>query len=354
MKLWQITLFPLTIIYKSITDFRNHLYNIGYKYSTKFQTNVISVGNLTVGGTGKTPHVEYLIRLLRNEYKISTLSRGYGRKTKGFLIADENSSAETIGDEPFQIYQKFKQEIDVTVGEERAFAIPKILFELPKTQVILLDDAYQHRPVKPQCNILITDFNRLFYKDFPFPSGMLRESRWGAKRADIVIVSKCPEDLSEIQKADIQANIKKYTQAQVPTFFTTLKYTQAQGVYTNAFNIKPSKKTKAIVFTGIANASLFLNYLQNDFEIIKHFEFSDHHHYTIKEVKKIKKTFKETQADILLSTEKDYVKFLREDFESILTDIPFFYIPIQVQFLEKEEVFQKLLRSFIVFESKTL
>ena len=209
MNATQALLYPFTLLYGTITDFRNHLYNMGQRPSIQFDTNVINVGNLTVGGTGKTPHVEYLIRLLHSQYKVATLSRGYGRKTKGFILANDEATAESIGDEPLQFYKKFKNECVVSVGEERALAIPHILTEHPETQVVLLDDAYQHRAVTPSFNILLTDYNRLFYQDYPFPSGRLRERRKGAKRANAVIVTKCPDDLSSSAQQAIEQQIRK-------------------------------------------------------------------------------------------------------------------------------------------------
>ncbi|NJL11929.1 MAG: tetraacyldisaccharide 4'-kinase [Microscillaceae bacterium] len=222
--LWRMLMYPLTFLYCTITSIRNYLYDRGYWKSFSFDLPVISVGNLTVGGTGKTPHIEYLIRFLQAQYELSTLSRGYGRKSRGFRLAQPHDNAQSLGDEPFQLYQKFGTRIGVAVGEDRVAAIPHLLQERPQTQIVLLDDAFQHRPIAPQLNILLTDYGRLFYQDFPFPSGRLRESRRGARRADVIIVSKCSASLSEAEKTRIQENIGAYARKDVPVFFTTIAY----------------------------------------------------------------------------------------------------------------------------------
>lgn len=209
---------PFSILYKLVMQFRNHLYDIEYKAVFHFNTKVISVGNLSMGGTGKTPFVEYILRfLIEKGYsnKVATLSRGYGRKTKGFRIANNEDSPKTVGDEPFQIYQKFRNEAVVSVGEDRVLAIPSIIYEHPENEIIVLDDAYQHRSVKPNFSILLTDFSSLFYDDYVLPSGTLRESRKGAKRADVVIVTKCPLDLGKTEQEKIKERIEKYSDKEV-------------------------------------------------------------------------------------------------------------------------------------------
>ncbi|MEL7146090.1 MAG: tetraacyldisaccharide 4'-kinase, partial [Bacteroidota bacterium] len=229
MKIFKWLLFPFAVLYDLITRLRNHLYNIEYYKSFEFQTNVISVGNLTVGGTGKTPMIEYLIRLLRDQYGLATLSRGYGRKTRGFLQGDfDQTKVHDIGDEPFQYLLKFHDKVGIFVGEERAWAIPGILMERPGTEVILLDDAYQHRTVLPSLSILMTRYDRLFSADFLMPMGRLREARKGASRADAVVVSKCPFNFDE--KAIIE-DIRKYIAPSIPVFFTSVAYGAAMSFW---------------------------------------------------------------------------------------------------------------------------
>lgn len=344
MSIIQILLFPFTILYKWITDFRNHLYNIGYKKSFQFQTKVINVGNLTVGGTGKTPHVEYLIKLLQNQFKIATLSRGYGRKSKGFILADENADAIHLGDEPMQFFKKFGHQVAVSVCEDRVEAIPKILFEVPETQVILLDDAFQHRAVQPNFNILLTDFRRLFYKDFPFPSGRLRESRRGAKRADCVIVSKCPLDLSQDAQKVIQRQIAYYTRKDTPVFFSGIKYGEPVAVFGDD-KVILSKQMNLISIAGIAQPQIFINHLQGKANILENIIYKDHHHFLEKDIRHILKIYTKfkTQNPVLLTTEKDFVKLSTRQFEPLFQSIPFFYLPIEIIFLDKKDEFEKMI-----------
>src|SRR5688572_24511218 len=233
MKILKLALFPFSILYGWIMLLRNFLYSQGVFKSTKFNVPVISVGNLTVGGTGKTPHVEFLLRLLKNK-KTATLSRGYKRKSKGFLLAEPTVSAELLGDEPYQYYLDFP-ETKVAVCEKRVEGIEKLTALFPETEVIILDDAYQHQAVSPKLNLLITDFYRRFDTDLMMPTGLLREPRSGAKRADAVIVSKCPENLTQAQKTDLQNGIGKYTKSNTPVFFTTYKY----GAAVNFGSVKP-------------------------------------------------------------------------------------------------------------------
>jgi tetraacyldisaccharide 4'-kinase len=335
---------PFSILYKWVMQFRNHLYDIEYKAVFRFETKVIAVGNLSMGGTGKTPFVEYILRYLVGkgyDNKITTLSRGYGRKSKGFRIANKQDSPSTIGDEPFQIYRKFTDKAAVAVGEDRVLAIPSIIHEFPENEVVIMDDAFQHRSVKPNLSILLTDFNSLFYNDYVIPSGTLRESRKGVKRADMVVVTKCPKDLPIEEKNRIEKNIKRYSNREV--FFTSINYESAaasvQGEYLG---------NKIILVTGIAFAQKFKEYLtENDFTIIKHFDFADHHRFTIKEIEEIEEMAIKENAHIL-STEKDWVRLismpeLSESFQKKL-----FYIPIMVQFLDDEKSFQQILEDSII------
>ena len=191
----KFLLYPFSLLYGLITDFRNVLFDKGFKSQTGFDIPIINVGNLTVGGTGKSPQIEYLIRLLADTYQVASLSRGYGRKTKGYILADEHANAEQIGDEPMQFFQKFGSKISVVVSEKRVEGVQQLLQEKPTTELILLDDAYQHRYITPSFNILLMDYHRPFYEDLTFPAGRLRERRRGANRADCIVVSKCPENL---------------------------------------------------------------------------------------------------------------------------------------------------------------
>ncbi len=350
MKAVQLLLLPLTLLYKGATQTRNYLYDRKIKKSFEFGTKVINVGNLTVGGTGKTPHVEYLIRHLSQKYSICTLSRGYGRKTKGFILADEQATAQSIGDEPMQFYSKFSSVIGVAVGEDRATAIPQILFEREATELIILDDAFQHRAVVPNLNILLCDFNRPFYQDFPFPSGRLRESRHGAKRADIVIVSKCPSDLDENSQANIKKAIQPYTKDTTPIFFTTMCYGEAclaQDPHSST-KILP-KGANVVLVSGIAQAAPLEGYVKQHYRLLTHIRFADHHHYQANDLKKIIATlqsFKQEEA-VIITTEKDEVKLGDDTFLPLWKAIPRYYLPIEVQFLNDEPLFWEKIETFI-------
>jgi tetraacyldisaccharide 4'-kinase len=308
---------------------------MGYKPTARFDLSLISVGNLAVGGTGKTPMVEHLIRLLKSNYKIATLSRGYGRHTKGFRVASATDNASTLGDEPFQFFKKFGREINVVVGEERAMAIPYLVDLHPQTEVILLDDAFQHRKVKPSFQILLSDYNNPFYRDFLLPAGKLRESRVGAERADVVVVTKCPLELGEAEMIDIEADIRKYTNK--PVFFTTVRY----GNVIPFGNKAAGFPDKVVLVTGIANAKPLTLFIASNFQMVRHFGFSDHYRYTKKDMETISSFAKEHEAAVI-TTEKDFVKMDSEEFQPFLSDTPFFYLPIEVEFLKNGKDFDEM------------
>ena len=331
-------LFPFALLYGGIMLLRNFLYDQRFFKSEKFNLPVISVGNLTVGGTGKTPHVEFLLRLLKN-YKTATLSRGYKRTTTGFVLANPTVSAATIGDEPFQYYLDFPETI-VTVCEKRAEGIHKIQELKPETEVIILDDAFQHRAVSPSLNLLITDFYRRFDTDFMLPTGLLREPRSGAKRADAVIVSKCPENLSTSEKLQLENGMKKYTKTATPVFFTTYNYSETVG-----FGAEKVCTKNIILATGIANAEPLKTYLlQNGYSILEHLNWPDHHHYTKADLHKMKQTWQKSEAEkaSILTTRKDAVKLMHPEFAEAVKQLPIFYLPIEVKFLEKQAEFEQM------------
>ncbi len=335
---WQILLYPFAILYDLVTRFRNHLYNIGQSPSIEFETNIISVGNLAVGGTGKTPHTEFLIKhLVDKKYRITTLSRGYGRKTKGFRIADGFDTVKTVGDEPLYLFENYSNEIVVAVGEDRALAIPKILINQPDNDVILLDDAFQHRSVKPGLSILLTAFQRPFYEDFVLPGGLLRESRKGARRADIIIVTKCPKTLSGSERAEIRKKLKIYNSS-CDIFFTSNKYLDLKPL-----GEKQSRKSKVLGLAGIANPSQFFEDLHGLFDVVGTLSFRDHHNYTLKDVKRIISHL-QTEEAMLVCTEKDAIK-LRTYKE--LQDYACFSLPVRILFLADEDLFLQRINSSV-------
>lgn len=347
----RFLLSPFSFIYASVMQSRNFLYAKNIFERKKFAPFVISVGNLTVGGTGKTPHVEYLMRLFLEQGKeIGTLSRGYGRKTKGViipsLVGDEKLDAKMIGDEPMQLYNKFGHKITVAVGEKRALAIPAMLNFSPAMQVIILDDAYQHQAVERDINILLTDYNRLFYDDYVLPMGRLREKRIGAKRADIVLVTKCADDLSIDEREEIARRIRHYARFDTPIFFTSFRYGQAVRYYQTRYDSQmlPSQAS-IILLTGIANTLSLVNYLEKQYRIVKHFEFADHFVYDENTVNLVIKKYVEVsqlQPCFVLTTEKDSVKL--SAFGHLWLDVPVFYLPIEVCFLEEEVAFIDLIK----------
>jgi tetraacyldisaccharide 4'-kinase len=327
MKSWSYLLLPFASIYALIADLRSYLYKKKIIYSAKFDIPTISVGNLRVGGTGKTPHIELLINLFAQTHQVATLSRGYGRKTKGFRLANQTDTPETIGDEPKQFYEKFGEKIKVAVGEERALAIPELLYLCPETNLILLDDAFQHLAVSPDCSILLTEYAKPFYQDFVLPMGRLRERRRAAQRANIIIVSKCPENISPDARMQIEANIRQYA-PNTPIFFTTLSYGNPYFLKdkTLAENIR-----KVVLVAAIANPNYFLEKMQNQFECQAHFFFPDHHFFTEGDIKAIEKAI--NNDTYLLCTEKDAAKLKNILPKNLLEKT--LVMPIEVKFLEE-------------------
>ena len=333
---FRLILFPFAIIYALITEVRNFLYDKGVLKSYQFDIPVISVGNLNVGGSGKTPQIEYLIRLLQKDFKIAVISRGYKRLTRGFIEADKNSTPEIIGDEPYQIYRKFKNVI-VAVGENRVNAVHQVL-KKHKPDVILLDDAFQHRRIKPGLQILLTPCKHLFYKDRILPVGNLRELRKNVRRADMVIVSKIPDNFDKTTENNIRQNIKKYTVK--PVFFSKINYAPYITNEKKQLSIKDLTGYKILLVTGIADPSplyAFLSKKNINFEGLK---FSDHHRFTANDIKHIEKKFAglTSTKKLILTTEKDFVKLspnIKADF--------LYYLPVQTEIINSKEFNKKVI-----------
>lgn len=332
MKLLRYIAFPFVPIYYLVTWFRNLLYDYNIKSSKSYDLPVICVGNLSTGGTGKTPMVEYLIRLLKTDYKLATLSRGYGRKTKGFHLGNESASAEVLGDEPFQFYNKFKNSIYVAVDGDRQNGISNLLSIKPVPEVIILDDAFQHRKVKAGFNILLTTYSNLYFKDWVLPSGNLREPRQGAKRAQIIVVTKCPNTLTDTQKQDIESKINPKTYQQV--FFSTIAYSETvvSKTETKALNVLP----KFTLVTGIANASTLTAFLRDKQLKFNHLEYKDHHHFSDTDVDVI------ANNDLIITTEKDYVRL--KDYKKLNGKL--FYLPIETQ-IDNTIAFNSAIKAYI-------
>jgi len=343
MKFLAPLLFPFAVLYDAITSVRNRLYDTGVKPVARFDVPIISVGNLSVGGTGKSPMIEYLIRLLSPEWKVATLSRGYGRKTKGIRIASNDDNAATLGDEPFQFYQKFKGRVVVSVGEERALAVPYLMDEHPEVGVVLLDDAFQHRRVKPSFQILLTDFNRLFVKDYLLPAGRLRESKRGASRADAIVVTKCPPHMTEDDMIAIEGAIRKYSSKAV--FFTRICYGNMLSITASA----PYKPRKVILVSGIANPKPLEEYVRTNYDLQQHISFADHHVYSTADLKKICHAAARANA-VVVTTEKDMVKMDPDIFRK--EGVALHYLPIEIEFLKNGKEFDEMVLNAVRSHAK--
>lgn len=341
-------LFPFAVIYNAITRLRNHLYTIGHKKSFQFETMVISVGNLNLGGSGKTPMIEYLIRLLISKYKVAVLSRGYGRRTRGLRFVTEKESASTVGDEPFQLFQKF-EDISVTVCEDRAFAIPHILQQYPDTDVILMDDAFQHRSVRPQLSILLSEYKKPFYKDHLLPLGRLREARQGASRSDIVVITKCSVDIDSENSASISLKVKNFA-GEKPVFFSRLEYGKPIPIGAHSFPLTD----EVIMVSGIANTELFEKYVASRYKIIQHFKFSDHHNYSLSEIENIIEFYRQQNKPLfILTTEKDMVKLIDDKFREVVLGLPWFFLPVATSLLNNGADFDRLvIQAIVKFKSE--
>jgi len=324
----SIILAPFSWLYGAVMRFRNFLYNTGLKKSYSFDQALISVGNLSVGGTGKTPMIEYLVRLLSSQYSIAILSRGYGRKTKGFRLAGESDDASTIGDEPFQFYQKFKGKVEVVVCENRVEGINQLIALEKSVQVILLDDAFQHRRVKPLYSILLTDFSKPFFSDFILPQGRLREPRKGSERANVTIVTKC-KSLTTETESDYKTKIQSYA-GEKPVFFSAIGYSKPISLGNSQIG------KEILLVTGIANSKPLVDHISEKVNLRYHFDFGDHHSYTLKEVEEIQQKASAVNASIL-TTEKDFVKL-----EKLVDKKLWFYLPIETQFLKNGSEFDKM------------
>lgn len=330
MKLIRKIAFPFVPIYYAVTMLRNKLYDLDIKKSVSYDFPVICVGNLSVGGTGKTPMVEYLINLLKDDYKIATLSRGYKRKTKGFQLANETSSANTLGDEPFQFYNKFKN-ILVAVDSDRNNGIRTLRLLENKPEVIVLDDAFQHRKVKAGFNILLTSYSHLYVDDFVLPTGNLRESKSGAKRANVIVVTKCPMDLTENHKINIikKLNIEAYQHV----FFSFINYAEEVFSFENKMNLNDLKDFTLV--TGIANANTLVQFLKEKHLKFEHLNFNDHHDFSETDIKKLE------AKQTIVTTEKDFMRV--KQFASLRSKL--FYLPIAIS-LDNEPKFNKLIMDF--------
>ena len=332
MKLLRYILFPIVPIYFLVTWTRNKFYDLGWKKSKSYNFPIICVGNLSVGGTGKSPMIEYLIRLLKTDYKIATLSRGYKRETSGFKLAENSDTAKTLGDEPFQFYNKFGEDILVSVDADRQHGISSLIESNNKPDVILLDDAFQHRKVKAGYNILLTTFNDLYANDFVLPTGNLREPKSGAKRANIIVVTKCPTNITNKDREHIKSRLKPTKEQHV--FFSSIQYSNKVYSLTNE-KVLSQLKTFTLV-TGIANANPLIDFLNSKGLEFNHLNFKDHHTFSVKEINNLSK------LDCIITTEKDYMRLKSE--KKLKGKL--FYLPIEIS-IDKKEAFNNLVLEYV-------
>ncbi|MBP2282943.1 tetraacyldisaccharide 4'-kinase [Flavobacterium sp. CG_23.5] len=338
MNLLRKILFPFAILYGVITSIRNFLFDKGVLKTYAFDLPIIAVGNLSVGGTGKTPQIEYLIRLFSDKYKVATLSRGYKRQSKGFILADETINARVLGDEPFQFFEKFPT-IQVAVDADRKNGIEQLLSQKIKPEIILLDDAFQHRKVKAGFYILLTSYGDLYSDDFILPTGNLRESKTGAKRANVIIVTKCPFNLSPEKQNEIRNKLKLSVNQEL--YFTFIAYDNFIYGKNRKINVNEIQSASKLLVAGIAKPEPFFAYLQDANDVC--LSFPDHHNFTDKDILEIKNL---AQNNIIITTEKDYVRL-----KGSLPSEQLFYLPIQSSFLSGAEIsgenFDKTITNYV-------
>jgi tetraacyldisaccharide 4'-kinase len=344
----RILLAPFSLLYGMGVSLRNFFYKKGILKGVEFDIPLISVGNLSIGGAGKTPHIEYLIRLLKDYLNVATISRGYKRKTKGFLIVKPNHNANAVGDEPLQFARKF-QDILVTVSESRTFAVPQILMEQPDNQVILLDDAFQHLSIKPELNILLTEYSYPFTKDYLLPSGRLREWRSAYRRADIIIVSKCPLQISEQEKNDFIEEIEPLRRQRI--YFSYYKYSQPYFILKPDYRIRLSHDLDVVLISAIARADYLIEYLEEQVNFIQPLEYEDHHYFTKFDVSQLKNTFDKIDSSkkIILTTEKDAMRLELHHQFIVENKLPIYVLPVNVAFhFDEGELFDNDVRQILL------
>ncbi|MHC5201343.1 tetraacyldisaccharide 4'-kinase [Myroides sp. LJL119] len=334
MQILRFLLFPFSILYGLITSVRTWFYKTGIFKRTRFSIPVIVVGNLSVGGTGKTPMVEYLINLLQDKYKLATLSRGYKRQTKGFVLANKNTLMPEIGDEPFQYHSKFEK-IKVAVDSNRVNGLENILQQSPTTQVAVLDDAYQHLAIQGGLYILLTTYNQPYYKDFLLPTGNLRETQKATKRAQIVIVTKCPKDLSKENQASIRKKLN-LAPGQL-SFFTYIEFSKIAKNKTSSICLEDFKKFDFIMVAGIAKPQSFFDHVKKPNTVCM--VFKDHHNFTPKDIEQILQNAKDKK---IITTEKDYMRL-----QNLIPCEQLYYLPIQTSFISQGQEFDKTILHYV-------
>lgn len=330
-------LLPISFIYSIVLFIRHKLFDWGILKSKSYDIPNICVGNLNLGGTGKTPHIEYLVRLLSDNYRIAVLSRGYGRKTKGFLLADATHSHEDIGDEPLQYFKKFDN-ITVAVDEDRRDGVENLMLREETPQIILLDDAFQHRKIRPGLNILLTDYYNLYSKDHLVPSGKLRDIRKAAHRAEIIVVTKSPEVLTPYYRRDVENSLKPLPHQKL--FYSYIEYQEFQPLSKCSFNINIKEAKTVMLLCGIANTYSLEDHIKRKYNTISFMKFDDHHNFTEKDIDDIIDRYNHMigKNKVIVTTEKDAMRLINSSLLNKLDSIPIFTVPIKIKFHKDENV----------------
>lgn len=345
-KLFAILLSPISLLYGVVVGVYQGLYLAGVLKSTRFNIPVIAVGNLSVGGTGKSPHVEYLIRLLRDYLHVGVISRGYLRKTRGFIEVSVHSTAEEVGDEPLQIKRKFP-DIPVAVHENRSFGIPLLLRQHPEIQTVLMDDAFQHLQVRPGLNLLLTEYDHLYADDYLLPSGRLREWRYGANRADFIIVTKCPDELDQKDRDRVVSRLRITPGQKV--FFSRIRYDHPYQIFQPSQTYLLNDSLEIILVSAIAQSSYLTSHLESKVASVRSFRYEDHHFFKDPEIDELIREYQSVSHSnkMLLTTEKDAVRLgrFRQRFED--AGISVYAMPISIEFFGSEE-FAQSIRDFLL------
>lgn len=347
----QLLLRPLSFIYGVIISLRNYLFDHGLVKSISFPFPVICVGNITVGGTGKTPHVEYIAGFLSKSVSTAVVSRGYMRSGKGFRIVKPSDSADLTGDEPLQIASSLPDVI-VAVDSDRANGIRKVVEINPGINAVILDDGFQHRSVKAGLNILLTDYGRLMSRDHLLPRGRLREDISGAARANVIVVTKTPAEITPEEINDLRTEISPLSHQSF--FLTTLEYGELKPVFCNEKNKEVSpgnitSKTAVLLVTGIANPAPLINYLSATTGNIKHLAFGDHHKFSLRDIKNILEAYTSIKQEdkLIVTTEKDAVRLKEFTNIAVPFENEFYFVPIKIKFIENEDKFIKIITDYV-------
>jgi len=344
----RILLLPFSLLYGLGVSLTGFFYRQKLLVSVKFDLPVISVGNLSIGGAGKTPHIEYLIRLLQPYIEVATLSRGYRRKTQGHLVVQTFSRADQVGDEPLQFKRKFP-DVFVAVNESRALGIPQVVQDRPQVQVVLLDDAFQHRSVTPGLNILLTEYSRPFTKDFLLPSGRLREWRSAYRRADVVIVSKCPADITDEEKRRMTQEINPFGHQQI--FFSSYRYQQPYYILNPSYKVDLQEDMSVLLVCAIANTDYLQKHLEDTVGVVRVQEYEDHHYFTDTDLEEMERVFNSLPGSkkLILTTEKDAMRLELHRQWLAEKRLPVMVLPVEVYFhFDEGHQFDKIVKTFLL------